>query len=353
MKRNAIARIILYSIIAVVLSGLLLGGLAKDFWGIHLGIGGTTVEGEVTFESSVIENIEIDWAAGSVLIKAADTDSITVSEVAPENSKYKMTYQISDNHTLKLDYASGTFSIGFGNWSLPSKDLIITVPQDWICGELEIDGAALEIQVDGFEIQKIDLDGAGISLRFNGTFQELNCDGAGCKLELTSFCCPTAIDLDGAGCELALVLPFRAGFQVDTDGLGCSFQSDLPYSVNDGCYIYGDKQCKINVSGLGCSVTIEEAALGSNAYAIICANDFTAEMLMEPLADQYTPGTIVKLKTDVLLDSDLELYVDGQFICKQTEAFESDGKNYWAFYFTMPDHNVTIEMKTSGGLLPE
>lgn len=350
MKANAITRIVLYSILALVLSGVLIGGIVLSglSFPINIGNSGTVVEGEVPVDASRVKNIEIDWAAGSVHIRTADTEHITICEVLPENGKYKMTYQISGD-TLKLHYGNGKISIGLGNHNIPNKDLIITVPKDWVCVELEIDGAALSIEIQDLTVEKFNLDGAACSVVFNGSVDRVDIDGASVNAILNCSNRISRIDMDGAGCKLELTLPKECGFQVEMDGLGCELNTELPCRKQDGAYISGDGSCKIEVSGLGCQVTVQEGSSNDIAYSVRCGDDFTASLLLEALNEQYTPGTIVRLKTEILTDVDLELYINGKFVCKQTEAFSSDGTNYWEFYFTMPDEAAVIHFKTVDG----
>ncbi len=259
MKRNAIARIIAYSILALVLIAILIGtiGLEGMIFSIHINNSGTVVEDETALEASGIQNIEIDWAAGSVEIRTAETDQITISEVRPENSKYKMTYEISDQ-TLKLEYGNGVFSIGLGNQSIPSKDLLITVPQDWICEELEIDGASLDIKLQDLTVESLNLDVASCSLQFSGSVDHVEIDGASIDMEFHCTNRVSGIEVDGASCELDLTLPKDCGFTVNVEGLSYALHTDLSLTQQGDNKIYGDGYCKINIDGVSCEVTIRE-----------------------------------------------------------------------------------------------
>lgn len=266
MKTNAMVRIIVYTLTIVLLVFLLCVGLGLREFTVNLGYGsGTTVEGEVTFEASKIQNMEIDWAAGSVSIRAVDTDHITVTEVMPENCEYKMTYKVSGD-TLKLSYSSGAVSIGFGGWSGSSKDLIITVPIGWVCEELEIDGASLDINLQDLTIGKIDLDGASCNLNFTGSLEKMEADGAAQKITLVCGNRISSIDIDGASCDLNLTLPKDCGFLLEMDGLSCDLYTELPGTSTNGQTVYGDGHCKISVDGVSCDVTITESTECSHVW---------------------------------------------------------------------------------------
>lgn len=258
MKRNAIARIVIYAVLAIVLSSILFSFLIMDNFIINIGSSdGEVVNDELTIPSDQVKNIEIDWAAGSVEIRVANTDHITVSEQSTEESIYKLTYKISGN-ILKLSYASGNISIGLNKPRIPEKTLIITVPENWICGKLQIDGASLDINIENLTVEEIDLDGASCNLEFLGSVDQVEIDGASMDIQLNCSNRVSSIDVDGASCSLDLSLPYGCGFVVDVDGISYSFHTDLPITTEGDRKVYGDKHCKITIDGLSCEVTIRE-----------------------------------------------------------------------------------------------
>lgn len=260
MKRNAIVRIILYTFLALTLTAVMICGILEEgfTFGIHINTGGTTVEDKVTLDASRIQNIDINWAAGSVEIRTADSDQISIEEIRSENAKAKMTYKISGN-TLQLDYGEAKVSIGFGCNSMESKNLIVTVPKDWACEELEIDGAYLDIDIQILNVQKIDLDGASCSLNFSGSLDRIDIDGASAKITLNCTNRISAINVDGASCDLDVTLPKDCGFRLEMDGLNCDLHTELPGIAADGKTVYGDGHCQISVDGISCDVTIHES----------------------------------------------------------------------------------------------
>lgn len=259
MKRNAIVRIVLYAILALVLTSILLTGVLANGFMFHMNIGGngTVVENEAAVAASDVSRIEIDWAAGSINFVVADTDQIIFTEAANDNSKYSMTYSLSGD-TLMLNYGSSGVTMGFGNFNFPSKDLVITVPRDWVCEELEINGASLNIHIQDLTMEKLDLDGASCNVFFTGSLDELEVDGASTEIALSCTNRISRISVDGASCDLELTLPKDCGFTLRMDGLSCNLHTQLPCSATGGQTIYGDGYCQIDVDGLSCDVTIKE-----------------------------------------------------------------------------------------------
>lgn len=258
MKTSAIIRIVLYSLVAVLLIGLLLAGLGIGSFIFQIDSGNhayTTGGGSV--EAAEVTSIRINWASGSVILQTGDTDQIRFEESGNFSEEYAMVYEVK-NGKLKLEYAKPRFAIGFG--SIPSKDLVITVPESWICEELELDGAALQVEIRELSVQDLDIDGAACEVSFLGSLDRLSCDGAACELNITCRNRPQEFDLDGASCQLDLTIPDGCGFQVRMDGLSCHFRSDAEYTVSNKTYLYGDQHCRIDADGVSCEVTVRTNA---------------------------------------------------------------------------------------------
>lgn len=257
MKTNAIIRIVIYSLVALLLVGALLVCLGMGNFQFQFNLGGNYNTGSGSADAQQISKLDLDWAAGSITIQVADTDKITFTESGNFEDDQAMAYQIQGD-TLSIQYSKPSVQIGF--ISTPSKDLTITVPAGWVCKELDLDGAALEIRIDGITVGALDMDGADTELTFSGALETLECDGAACELELNCTNQPKEIELNGANCTAVLTLPKDCGFRVEMDGLDCDFHSDLPCSTNHGSYVYGDGACFISANGLACRITIKEAS---------------------------------------------------------------------------------------------
>ncbi len=68
--------------------------------------------------------------------------------------------------------------------------------------------------------------------------------------------------------------------------------------------------------------------------------------LIDTYNGQYQSGTIFEVKTTILCDADIEVYVNQKKIEKT--HYDSD---YWGYAFMMPSQDVTIEIKTVSGML--
>lgn len=338
-KGSAIARIVIYIIISLLLVSILCACLGLGKLTFDLGLSdGTAVVGEVSINASDVNNLEIDWAAGSVRIAVADTEKITFSDTGSENAP--MTYAL-DGDTLRLAYSKGQVQIGFV--STPSKDLTVTVPRDWDCEELEINAASVDVNITDVTVTDLSLNGASNDLGFFGSIDHLDCDGASNELLLVCANKPDEINVNGASCSLNLELPYDCGFRAKLNGLSCDFDSDLGYTTSDGVHSYGDEFCKIDVDGVACDVSVSAPAK-SALYVIKTADKGTDELLLEPLVGSYVAGSTVTIKSSFADWAKLELWVDGEYVCDETSVQDGDFV-YAEFSFTMPNHDAVIQLK--------
>lgn len=288
MKTNAIVRIVFFSLAILVLLGILLAGLAFRLFmydtnsfvynqTLPVASDGMTTQGAA--DAKQIRNLDIDWVSGSIVIQPdANAADITISETYVDSTKYRMVYKQSGN-TLKIQYCEDSITFpSFGINIDYSKDLVITVPADWVCGSLDIDAASAKVVVSDLTIQEVDFDGAsgtcdfincqvdqldvdGASgdIKFSGTLNVLDFDGASasCYLEVTNI--PSRISMDGMSGDLDLTLPENCGFTVSIDATSSDFHSDFPTVMSGGDYVYGDGHCRISFSGMSGDLTIRKA----------------------------------------------------------------------------------------------
>lgn len=301
MKRNAIVRIVLFSIALMVLLTIL--GMALGFDQLnfiptvtheHSGENAikpdppapqvgetqtTTQSGNLaSFDASYIRNLEIEWAAGSItLLPQENTTQITVTEAEVSTEKYRMVCNQSGS-TLKIDFCQEDHHFTGIHKDL-TKDLTITVPMDWICQELDIDSASANVQVSNLTIGTVEFDGAsGIctftdcsvdemdmdtasgDIRFTGNLQILECDAMSANCHLTVSNCPSRIEVSTMSGDLDLTLPENCGFTVAMEAMSSDFSSDFQTTTSNGHHIHGDGSCRIQVDAMSGDVTIRKGS---------------------------------------------------------------------------------------------
>lgn len=401
MKTNAIVRIVCYSLVALLLTGVLVIGIGAEDWGLVFHLGGSSgepISSEITVEASKIRNIEIEWVAGdvSITVAADGGEEIRFHESGAKVDDDRAVWEIQ-GETLVIRFRNGNIRIGS---SMPSKDLTITVPASWVCENLDVESVSGNVEVR-CAVNNLDCE----SVSGNCTVYPLNV--------------PKSLNLESVSGSLILGFPEDMGFTVDLDTVSGRIRSDFGTAMKQG-----DGSCQIDVETVSGDIEIRKVApaevicshvwdggqlLGYPegdeewffsctqcgemktefrdhthcwdegtvltvpgteqqqrvytcifceetksvdivpAYTVTCVNTFTEDMIQIPLSENYAAGTLVTVVTDVLMDVDLALYMDGEFVCYQT-AVENGGQYHWEFYFSMPAANVTIQLKTRDGL---
>ncbi len=296
MRHNAIIRIIVYSILVILLLGLLIGGLMLhsgfrhlrwdlDFdWDYDDSVVISTSSGTSSAASSHtvtsgsvpvtgITDLKIHWASGSVEIAPGDVEEITFELV---DAAEPMVWEVSGD-TLHLLYCEGDTTIVFSPVKL-EKDLKVTVPRTWIAdeitlesastrllldsvtaGDVDVVGASNQVKATGCTIREFSLDGASNQLEYDGTLEELSCDGASISCTLTLLNHPRELSLDGLSCKLDVTLPADCGFTVETDGLSITTDTDFDTVGGNGHLVHGSGESIIKMEGLSGSIRIRKA----------------------------------------------------------------------------------------------
>lgn len=288
MKRNAIVRIVIFSITIVILLGILVAALAYDSFSFRFN-NGVRIDEEtplnvlpneetITFAPEEIRDIEIEWAAGSIIIQPADVESITVSESDVSDEKYAMLWKLRNNK-LTVQFCEETLISGFGiniNTDI-SKDLYILVPRGWDCRSLEIDAASATVEVNDLTISDVEFDGASGTCKFEncivdtidmdtasgdvtfiGSLNILDFDGASASIYAVLSNTPNRMDMDTMSGDLDLTLPEDTGFTVSMDALSSNFSSDFETTTKNGNQVYGDGRCRIQIDAMSGDVIIRK-----------------------------------------------------------------------------------------------
>ena len=234
----------------------------------------------VALDAASIRELEIEWVAGSIRIQPKEITEIRITEEGKDQDKYPLVWKVRDSK-LAIQYAEikkNSTLIGISRSSI-SKDLIIEVPLDWTCDDLEIAAASATVEINDMNIremefdgasgkcsfnnctvEKLDLDTASGDIQFSGSLQQLECDSASANilLELTNV--PKSIGLDTASGDLEVTLPTDAGFTVTMDTLSSDFESDFATTKRNNSYVAGNGRCRIDVDAMSGDVIIRKNA---------------------------------------------------------------------------------------------
>lgn len=313
MKNKAIIRIILWSIVIVLLGSTLTGGLiyrgyrqsGRPVAASPAQMYSPDTEGNENPDPSVptqkpaseesfshndtgaavrtyspdsIRELKIQWAVGNIILRAQkDISDIQIMESG--NSKYITDYRQSGN-SLSISFSKEPIKIsGITIHEDHKKDLTILVPRAWVCSELEIEAASVDLTFEDMIIREMDFDGAGGScnftncsvdsldmdtasgdIYFTGKLNTLDLDAASASFYGMLENTPNRIDVDSMSGDLELTLPEDTGFTVTMDGMNSQFTSDFQTTVSNGKYTYGDGRCRISMDAMSGDITIRKAA---------------------------------------------------------------------------------------------
>ena len=279
MKRNAILRIILFSFLAVVLVGVLISGIAlKNYQMPGIVVRKSFDAPEVSgnrFNAGEIDRLKIQWAVGSIVLVPFEGDEITVTEELLGADKAMVLKK--SGSTLYVQYCEGAVGLSFGSNNNLKKNLYITVPQDWVCKELEIDAASASVQAELLTIEelasstasgthtfrdctveKLKMETVSGDLNFTGSLDKLDFSGVSAQADITLTNQPKSIKLESVSGDLNLTLPEGCGFTLDKDTVSGRFTSEFETTEKNGKIVHGDGKCEIEVEGVSSSAHIRK-----------------------------------------------------------------------------------------------
>lgn len=284
MRKNAIVRIIIFTLLILILSGILVAGVGQrrfDWSDLSINIGvtdsgglsGGTEADEKTFEAEQINEIVILWVSGQVTVSGEDTDTISY-ETRNNNTDFETVYKLEN----------GRLSIGFNGkkWNtgrVRSNDLSLTLPRNWDGKLLKIEGVSADLtveQISGIQqlkienasgqttvrsviATKLDVDAVSGDLTFSGRFETIDIEAVSARCTIdASAACPKTIDLDTVSGDLKLYLPENHGFDLTLDGLSKSLNTDLPYTKDGNRYVCDGAlgTCRIDMDSVSGHISI-------------------------------------------------------------------------------------------------
>lgn len=279
MKRNAIARIVIYSLIAVILCGILLAGLGIGglYW--ELDGDGDYITGGGSIDMSQIENLQIEWVSGNVdvTLLPATESKITFSETNSEETP--LVYEIKGK-TLIIRFCKQSLKVNFGSYSGPEKDLKIEIPENWSCRSLDIEAVSANVSVhlseaDDVEIEnvsgKTDLNitkSGSVSVEtvsgevmFTGRCHEFDCNSVSGDCEVRLIGDAKDIALESISGDLTVSLSKEYGFTASIDSVSGNIYSDFSTTVSGGKHTYGDGATRIDAETVSGNIYIREAMI--------------------------------------------------------------------------------------------
>ncbi len=311
MKINAIIRIILWSVIALILSAVLLGVLngyrgarpfsLADFFRNSLVLNSGIdenyeyPEGSSALPWETVHKIEVDWVSGGVQVQVYDGNEITF-EAEGVDIEEVLCYSLQDG---KLTIRSGDKQ---QKWNLffssEDKNLQLKLPQALLeqLYEIEIETASGAIRVADVQAEEIaaesvsgDIEMANVVaqtlelgsvsgkvvcinseaeqlkaentsgiVRLQGNFKKVKAESVSGEIYLEAAVAPQKFDGCSVSGEIILSLAAMPGFTADVDTVSGSFVSDYPTLSQKSNKVYGDGSCEYDFETVSGNIYIKK-----------------------------------------------------------------------------------------------
>lgn len=283
MKTAKIVSIVVWSVVALLLTALLIVGIAADFrlGSFSIGFSGLRYDnaeaysvGDALLPADNIQQVEINWTSGSVRVEAYDGEKISIKETGAENEEQKLRY-LSRDGKLTIQYCKSRAF--FGIFKNPEKELTLLVPAQMAedLKTFKIDSASTKINISDiasqeFEIETVsgdckftniqtavvNLDAVSADIEMSGSIGGLDIDITSGTCTIDNDVMPYEIDYDGVSGDFTMTMPEGSGFNLKHDKVSGDFFCEFPTSHESGRYIYGDGSANYNFDTVSGNVTL-------------------------------------------------------------------------------------------------
>lgn len=258
MKRNAIARIIIWSLVAVLLTSLLVVGISSSpssfFTGDwSLGIIGVTYKNSALYNvgggtvTDEFQSIKVNWTNGKINIESYDGEDTVISETEVAEEENKLRWRVEDGVLKIQQMAAG---MRFGLKKTPKKTLTVKIPSNVAEGlkavtsdsvsaevtitdisasdKIEIDTVSGGANLKNIKTEKLDIDTVSGSIKAAGEFTELESDSVSGDVTVSSATPLKKLDCDSTSGNIRLTIPKDSGFTLKADTVSGDISCGLP-----------------------------------------------------------------------------------------------------------------------------
>lgn len=258
MKRNAIARIVIWSLVAVLLISLLIVGIncspSSFFTGDwSFGIIGETYKNSALYNvgggtvTDEFQSIKVNWTNGKINIEAYDGEDTVISETEVAEKENKLRWRVEDGVLKIQQMAAG---IRFGLKKTPKKTLTVKIPSsaaeklksvntDSVSAEVNIIGVAAsgKIEIDtvsgsaelkNIKTARLDIDTVSGEVNAEGEISELESDSVSGDITVSSAVPLEKLDCDSTSGNIRLTIPKDSGFTLKADTVSGDISCGLP-----------------------------------------------------------------------------------------------------------------------------
>lgn len=309
MRKSARNRIIIWSIVSVLLIGLLTVGIIgiRNYNAFNFKLFSFSNDeidkmstGNAEFDKNEVKSIDINWTSGTVEIKNGNTDKVEISENVSydKNSDKAMRWSLDDGK-LKIYDSKNAFGFHWFSFSMSPKKLTVTLPESISLDEFDISSASAEftaecinadtldietasgtIKVDSFEGNKADINTASGTVDFTavsaedvdvetvsgectvtGKIEKLNVSGVSSVLNLIVGKNNSEINAETVSGNVNIKTNCdQSGFTANYSSVSGDFSSDFAGTNKNGKFVYGSGKADYNISTVSGNIDIQPLA---------------------------------------------------------------------------------------------
>lgn len=309
MRKSARNRIIIWSIVSVLLIGLLTVGIIgiRNYNAFNFKLFSFSNDeidkmstGNAEFDKNEVKSIDINWTSGTVEIKNGNTDKVEISENVSydKNSDNAMRWSLDDGK-LKIYDSKNAFGFHWFSFSMSPKKLTVTLPESISLDEFDISSASAEftaecinadtldietasgtIKVDSFEGNKADINTASGTVDFTavsaedvdvetvsgectvtGKIEKLNVSGVSSVLNLIVGKNNSEISAETVSGNVNIKTNCdQSGFTANYSSVSGDFSSDFAGTNKNGKFVYGSGKADYNISTVSGNIDIQPLA---------------------------------------------------------------------------------------------
>lgn len=286
MKASAVIRIIIWSLVALILTGVLVAGIAfRGVWGssgdFSIGVTGNVYSGDYNIGGGSITEpinaVEVDWVSGKIEISVYDGETTEISENEISDEDYKLRYRV-ENGRLTVHSEKSGFS--FGIISRPKKELTIKIPRVYgeNLKEIKISSTSADINLNGLTVSEsadidtvsgrvtaenlntasLECDTVSGDVKASGAIEAFDLDSTSGSAQITTTVPLKKLETDTVSGDVTLTLPENSGFTLEFDSVSGDFNCELPIANRNGKHICNDGSAEFEADSTSGDFTIKK-----------------------------------------------------------------------------------------------
>ena len=285
MKTSAVIRIVIWSLVALILTGVLVSvvvfkGVLGGSGDFSIGLTGNVYSGDYNIGggsvTEPINAVEVDWVSGKIEISVYDGETTEISENEISDEDYKLRYKV-ENGRLTVHSEKSGFS--FGIISRPKKELTIKIPREYaenlkeikisstsadislngltVSGSAETDTVSGRVTAENLNTASLECDTVSGDVKASGAIEAFDLSSTSGAAEITTTVPLKKLETDTVSGDVTLTLPESSGFTLEFDTVSGDLNCELPMTNKNGKHICNDGSAEFEADSTSGDFTVK------------------------------------------------------------------------------------------------